>query len=177
MKYIPFFLLVVLVLGCTGIKHYRNSNGRARPTNGNVFTYKKYADSVYDGSVVDTNAIYCWSRNDSGSKIQFNEYYRFFGHGRVFNKLDSSHIPNVNNYEDAVIGYYYIKGKELRMEIFQETYGIHGSLIKTFGYFSNDTLYLFTRTPATSYRAAAKGSAWPYKKIKPANLVPVTPDW
>jgi hypothetical protein len=168
------------MISCTGIKHYANTEGMPRPKNNNVFTYKKYADLVYPDSIVDTIAIYCSSHIDSLTNTQHYQYYRFLNHGRLFFKSGKGELSNINNDEDAFIGYYYIKNQQLRTELFEETYGIRGSLVKTFGYFSNDTLFTFIQTPETffnSYRFVAKSETVAWKKIKPDTLVSVSPNW
>jgi hypothetical protein len=179
------FISLLFFCSCTGIKHYTNSSGWARPYSNSVFRYKKYAGGDASFQVIDTNSIYIDSigKRGDGTNHFFYRYFRFMSNGHLFSSLDTLAVPDGNNMEKGSIGYYYIDKGKLRMELFEETYGITGSMRRTFGYFQNDSLFTYQQTPETFYNSYKITSSLSKKyltiwtKYKLSDVKPVNTNW
>lgn len=132
---------------------------------------------------MDTQAVYMhsWAYSSPPGADSAHYYLRFLSDGRVALFSGSS---NLNNADEASVGYYYLKGDRLRIEYFTVTYGNHGGLshflayrrgegFVTYGQFLGENVHGSFLLTGLMYRHQM--GQW--KKIIPDTLRHLRPDW
>ena len=187
MKHFLAIILILTFAGCRGIKHIITAEGQERPVHFSSFTYRKKAVKLSNNASIDTQAVYryTWSDHSTVPETKNYEFLRFFDDGHVLYLLSTADkpAPDFNNLKKGTIGYYLLDGDKVRIELFEITYGVHGSMRKTFGYIKDSQLVTYQESPETfnsSYkliRAFSKNNVLYWEKMQPAGLLPVKPDW
>ena len=137
-------LLYTLIMGVfLSCSHYVvNKEGYIRPPENKKFPYEKRFTKLQDLSVIDTTAVYyltgSYVYKNSTEYENRDAYIRFYGDGRF--KLQGLKkyptVEEVNNPNNGIAGYYYIKDKVVKMQVYADIDG--GSFQLEFGYIDED---------------------------------------
>ena len=187
-----FVLVSIAVSGCS--HHTLNTEGYVRPPEGYKFSYRKKVVPLVSAEVIDTSAIYLLQNSnyyrDSDEYKNDDNYIRFYADGRF--KLQGIkkglHIDDVNDIKNGVVGYYQLKGKVVKLQIYTDLNG--GSDQLEFGSINDQgDLVILNENPRTDFglgysekgieRKIRKGFRNPkvYKKTKVEGLIYTRPDW
>ncbi|NUY81746.1 hypothetical protein HUK80_12630 [Flavobacterium sp. MAH-1] len=120
-------IAILSILACASCSHYVvNQAGYTRPPKHYDFPYRHRVKPLADLSLIDTTAIYYlhdanYYRNSDAYKVP-DRYMRFYADGRV--KVQGTkafpRIEDVNDPEKGVVGYYYLKGDLLRIQLYSD---------------------------------------------------------
>ena len=187
-----FFFVSIAIISCS---HYTlNTEGYVRPPEGYKFSYRNKVVPLVSTEVIDTSAIYLLQNSnyyrDSDKYKNDDNYIRFYADGRF--KLQGikkePHIKDVNDIKKGVVGYYQLKGKVVKLQIYTDLNG--GSDQLEFGSINDQgDLVILNENPRTDFglgysekgieRKIRKGFRNPkvYKKTKVEGLIYTRPDW
>lgn len=171
-----------------------NKSGYTRPPKNKKFPYEKKFSELKDLSVIDTTAVYyltdSYYYKNSKEYENGDSYIRFYGDGHF--KLQGLKkyptVDEVNNPNNGIVGYYYLKDKVVKMQIYSDIDA--GSLQLEFGYVDeNKNLIIMHDNPNIDFaigynekkirRLVQKSIFSPkiYKKIYLENMKYIKPNW
>ena len=189
-------LIVLSLIFLTSCSHYFiNKEGYYRPPKNYRFSYKKNSAKLTNNEVIDTTVVYYlhnsnYYRNSSEYK-NVDHYIRFYSDGR-FKLQGTKETPkteDVNDINKGIIGYYKLKGRVIKLQIYGDING--GSDQLEFGLIDdNGDLILLNENPRTDFcigysedgikRKIAKSSFFNpkrYEKLKIDGMTYETPNW
>lgn len=179
------FLFFVMLFLSACVKYYTTPEGGYRVKNPKEFKYNKPKYTKRDKSLIDTDAIYLIDSIHTywDSKHVQNEFVRFFPGGQVLfiktNGMPSSYL--INNRDVGTPGYFILKGKRIKIDMFQDLNG--GQTGFYFGkVLENGDLMFYEQRPETFLFAPfsaleRNGQKSFWKKIKVPELESYTPNW
>eukprot|EP00388_Colpodella_angusta_P011246 GDKJ01028894.1.p1 GENE.GDKJ01028894.1~~GDKJ01028894.1.p1 ORF type:complete len:198 (+),score=5.54 GDKJ01028894.1:424-1017(+) len=189
-------LTILLVLLLTSCAHYIvNEAGYTRPSKNYKFSYKKNAAKLTNNEIVDTTVVYYlhnsnYYRNSSDYKNS-DHYIRFYSDGKfkLQGTKETPKIEDINNINKGIIGYYKLKGRVIKLQIYGDING--GSDQLEFGLIDQKgDLILLNENPRTDFcigyseeaikRKIAKSSFFnpkKYEKLKIDGMTYETPNW
>lgn len=194
-KIIKLSIHILVFIIFSNCSHYVvNSSGYIRPPKNKKFSYKKRFKKLKNLSVIDTTAIYYLSDSyfykNSKKYKNGNSYIRFYGDGhfKLQGVKKTPTIEEVNNPNKGIVGYYYIKGKVVKMQLYSDINA--GSFQLKFGYIDKNTnLILMHDNPRYDFaigydeekikRLIKKSPFSPkiYKKTPIQKMVYIKPNW
>lgn len=147
-------LSVLLLISCS---HYViNKEGYIRPPKNYKFSYSRNLTKLTGNKIIDTTAIYYlhnsdYDRKNSGYKNK-DEYIRFYSDG-IFKMQRTEEYPkieDINNVNKGVVGYYKLKGKVIKLQIYGDIDG--GSDQLEFGLINdNGNLIILNENPRSTF--------------------------
>ena len=189
-------LIYVIVFGLfSSCSHYVvNNAGYIRPPKNKKFPYEKRFTELKDLSVIDTTAVYYLTDSYFYKKSEEykngDAYIRFYGDGhfKLQGLKEYPTVEEVNNPNNGIVGYYYLKNNVVKMQIYSDIDA--GSFQLKFGYVDeNKNLIAMHNNPnydfAIGYnekkirRLVEKSPFSPkiYKKIFLENMKYIKPNW
>ena len=182
MKYYLILLSASVIFSCK-LKYYVNEHHGVRPTNPDMFSYKKRTSLLTDTLLIDTNSIYVKTPvNAHPFDKEATEFYRFWANGRVLKITTYSKDLNtvVNNTQTGIIGYYHIKKGRLKMQMLEMLNG--GQVGLRYGLFENGDISFHQARPETWYGSwalleALGGDRRTWHKTKLDSIKPVKANW
>ncbi len=186
--------IIILALFSSCSRYVVNNSGYIRPPKNKKFSYQKRFTELKDLSVIDTTAIYYLTESYFYKRTteykNGDAYIRFYGDGHFKLQGLKSYpsIEEVNSPNTGIVGYYYLKDKVVKMQIYSDINA--GSLQLKFGYVDeNKNLIVMQDNPnydfAIGYnekkikKLIEKSSYSPtiYKKIYLENMKYIKPNW
>lgn len=189
-------LMILSLLYLTSCSHYVvNEEGFTRPPKNYKFSYKRNSAKLTNNELVDTTVVYYlhnsnYYRNSSEYKNS-DHYIRFYSQGRfkLQGTKETPKIGDINNIKKGIIGYYKLKGRVIKLQIYGDING--GSDQLEFGLIDEKgDLILLNENPRTDFcigysedaikRKIAKSSFFNpkrYEKLKIDGMTYEKPNW
>lgn len=189
-------LTVFLLFFLTGCSHYIiNEAGYTRPPKDYKFSYQKSWTKLTNNEVVDTTVVYYLHNSNfyrKSSEYKNSEHYiRFYSDGRfkLQGTTEPPKIEDVNNIKKGLIGYYNLKGRIIKLQVYGDING--GSDQLEFGLINEKgDLILLNENPRTDFcigysekaikRKIGKTSFFNpkrYEKLKIEGMTYEKPNW
>lgn len=153
-KVLVYCLFILTLSSCW---HYRlNSENYVRPPEKYRFSYESRVSPLSKDVLIDTSAIYYLHDSnyyrDKKQPKNIDNYLRFYADGR-FKMQRVENYPktkDVNNLEKGIVGYYLIKGKVIKLQIYTDINA--GSNQLMFGLIEDDgSLTFLNENPRTYF--------------------------
>lgn len=150
------FLTMSFLVLFTSCSHYViNEAGYTRPPKKYKFSYQKNSAKLTNNEFIDTTVVYYLHNSDfyrNTSEYKNSDHYiRFYSDGKfkLQGTKESPKIEDINNINKGIVGYYKLKGRVIKLQVYGDING--GSDQLEFGIIvENGDLILLNENPRSS---------------------------